>query len=87
MWESYIDWLPLARPQPRTRPATQECALIRNQTSDLSVCRLELNPLSHTSQGRPLIFTYGLRARGYCWAAKGEEERKRDCFSGSRAEE
>ena len=32
-------------------PATQACALTGNQTGDLSVCRLALNPLSHTSQG------------------------------------
>ena len=32
-------------------PATQACALTGNQTSDLSVHRPALNPLSHTSQG------------------------------------
>ena len=39
-------------PQVGTRPATQACALTTNQTSDLLVHRLALNPLSHTSQGR-----------------------------------
>ena len=34
-----------------TWPTTQACALTRNQTGNLSVCRLALNPLSHTSQG------------------------------------
>ena len=32
-------------------PATQACALTRNQTGDFSVHGLMLNPLSHTSQG------------------------------------
>ena len=32
-------------------PATQACALTRNQTGNPLVCRLELNPLSHTSRG------------------------------------
>ena len=45
-------WLPLAYPQLGTWPATQACALTGNQTSDALVHRLELNPLSHTSQGR-----------------------------------
>ena len=35
-----------------TWPATQACALTGNQTSDPLVCRLVLNPLSHTSRGR-----------------------------------
>ena len=50
------DWLPLARPQMGTRPATQACAPTRHQTSDPSVCRLMLNSLSHTSQGTDFIF-------------------------------
>ena len=33
-------------------PETQACALIGNRTGDPLVCRLALNPLSHTSQGR-----------------------------------
>ena len=32
-------------------PANQACALTGNQTGDTLVCRLVLNPLSHTSQG------------------------------------
>ena len=34
-----------------TWPTTQACALTGNQTGDPLVCRLALNPLSHTSQG------------------------------------
>ena len=45
-------WLPLTHPQPGTWPATQACALTGNRTSDLSVFRPALNPLSHTSQDR-----------------------------------
>ena len=33
------------------RPTTQACALTRSQTSDLSIHRLVLHPVSHTSQG------------------------------------
>ena len=44
-------WLPLARPLTGTWPATQTCALTRNQTGDPLVHRPALNPLSHTSQG------------------------------------
>ena len=36
--------------------ATQACALTGNRTSDPLVCRLALNPLSHTSQGQSLPF-------------------------------
>ena len=46
MGERYTDQLPLICPH----LGTWSEALIRNQTSDGSVCRLELNPLSHTSQ-------------------------------------
>ena len=35
--------------------ATQACALTRNGTSDLSVCRMTPIPLSNSSQGRTLI--------------------------------
>ena len=49
--ERHINWLPLSYPQLGTWPATQACALTRNWTGDdLSVRRLVLNPLSHTSQ-------------------------------------
>ena len=44
-------WLPLVCPQLGLWAATQACALTGNQTSDPLVCRLALNPLSHTSQG------------------------------------
>ena len=56
MYERNIDQLPLAHPQPETWLATQACALTRNQTGDLSVCRLVLNPLSHTSKSVILKF-------------------------------
>ena len=51
MHERNFDQLPLARPQLGTWPTTQACALTGNLTSDLPVCRLALNPLSHSSQG------------------------------------
>ena len=56
MCERYTDCLPLARPQLGHWPKTQACALSGNRTDslesvDLLVCRLALNPLSHTSQG------------------------------------
>ena len=43
--------LPLTRPLLGTWPATQACVLTGNRTGDPLVCRLALNPLSHTSQG------------------------------------
>ena len=49
-------WLPFACPQPGTRPATQACALAGNRTGSPLLCRLALSPLSHTSQGKSLIF-------------------------------
>ena len=51
MCEKYLNWLSLAFHQPGAWPATQACALTGNQTGDLLVHRLVLNPLSHTSQG------------------------------------
>ena len=45
-------WLPLTHPLLRTWPATQACALTGNRTGDSSLCRVALNPLSHTSQGK-----------------------------------
>ena len=48
-------WLPLVCPLLGTWPATQACALTGNQTGNLLVCRLALDPLSHTSQGRIFI--------------------------------
>ena len=41
-----------------TWPATQACALTGDWTSDPLVCRLVLNPLSYTSQGRTCIFNH-----------------------------
>ena len=43
-------WLPLSCAEMGTWPATQACALTGNQTGDLSVCILALNPLNRTSQ-------------------------------------
>ena len=44
-------WLPLMCSPLRTWLATQACAVTGNQTGDLLVHRLVLNPLSYTSQG------------------------------------
>ena len=49
-------WLPLARPLLGTWPATQACVLTGNWTSNPLVCRLVLNPLSHTSPGCQELF-------------------------------
>ena len=56
-------WLPLMHPLLGTWPATQTCALTGNRTGSPLICRLALNPLSHTSQGYfffniPLIITW-----------------------------
>ena len=56
MCESYVERLPLTYPQLGTWPATQARALTGNRTRDLLVCRLVLNPLSHTSQSAPSFF-------------------------------
>ena len=58
MWERYMDWLPLARLQLRTWPATQACVLTGKRTGDHSVWRPALNPLSHTSQGSDILFLF-----------------------------
>ena len=50
-WCVRIHRLSMSYPQLGTWPLTQACALTRNRTSDLSVCRPVLNPLSQTSQG------------------------------------
>ena len=55
MCKRYIDRLPLTHTQLRTWPATQACALTGNQTGEVLVCRLALNPLSHTGQGWRVI--------------------------------
>ena len=47
-------WLLLTYPLLATWPTTQACALTGNRTSNTLVCRLALNPLSHTRQGRTL---------------------------------
>ena len=52
MCKRYIDWLPHECSQMGTWPATQACALTRNQTSDPLVHRPVFSPLSRTSQGR-----------------------------------
>ena len=45
--------LPLPGPLLETWPGIQACALTGNQIgSDLSIHRLGLNPLTHTSQGK-----------------------------------
>ena len=49
-----INWLSLAHPQMGTWPTTQACALTRNRTCGLSVCRTTPNPLSRTSQDHVL---------------------------------
>ena len=49
-------WLPFPCPQLGTWPATQECALTGNRTSNPLVCRPMLNPLSYISQGYLVIF-------------------------------
>ena len=49
-------WLRLAHPLLGTWPATQACALTVNQTSNPLVCRPQLSPLRHTSQGMSLVF-------------------------------
>ena len=50
--------LRLARTLPRTWPATQACALTGNRTSHPLVRRWAINPLSHTSQGNYLSFSF-----------------------------
>ena len=51
--------VPLTHPLLRTWPATQACALTGDRTGDPLVCRLVLNPLSHTSQGEWHVFNPG----------------------------
>ena len=50
-YEKNIDQLSLAYPQLGTRPAAQAYALVGNQTSNLFICRMMLNQLSHAGQG------------------------------------
>ena len=48
--------LPLACPQLGTWPVTQACPLTGNQTNDLLVRMLALNPLNHTSRGKMALY-------------------------------
>ena len=61
--ERNIYQLPLTRPQLGTWPTTQACALTGNQTGDLLVHRLALNPLSHISLG-----TFGILINDVSWS-------------------
>ena len=56
MCQRSTDWLPLTCPQLGTWPATQTCALTRNGTSDLSICRRTLNPRSPTPARDACLF-------------------------------
>ena len=58
MCKRYVDQLPLVCPQPGTWPATQACALNRNRTGDLLLCRPAFNSLSHTRQGLKNMLKY-----------------------------
>ena len=49
-------WLPRAHPLLGTWPTTQPRILTGNRTSDSLVGRPAHNPLSHTSQGKSLLF-------------------------------
>ena len=51
MCERNIAPLPLACSHPGIWPTSQAYALTGNRTSDLSVCGMMPNPLSHASQG------------------------------------
>ena len=65
MCEREINWLPLTSLQLGTQPATQEYALTRNPTGNLSAGRPVLNPMSHTSQGSFIEFRE--RGRNIIW--------------------
>ena len=62
--ERNISWLPFARPQWGTWPASQACALIRSQTSDLSVRRPTLGALN---QGWEANFVTGFGFSRATW--------------------
>ena len=49
-----------------TWPATQARALTGNRTGDALVCRPELNPLSHTSQGLSIYCFIEYDSKEYC---------------------
>ena len=68
MCERYIHQsgaLPLACPLPGTWPTIQACVLTGSQTGDLPVCRPALNPLSHTSQGKFVIFVIKFMSKNF----------------------
>ena len=75
MCERNIHQLPLSHPQLGTWPTTKACALTGNQTGDLSVCRLVLNPLSHTSQGTSHYFFKG-RFYLFIFRERGKERER-----------
>ena len=62
-----IHQLPVAHPQLGTLPATQARAMTGNWTSDFSVCRLALNPLSYTSQGSK---NFKIDAEHFMWLSQ-----------------
>ena len=65
VWE--IHWSVASCKQLGTWPISQACALTGNQTSDPSVLRPALNPLSHTSQGSNFILNgYNLKQHQSC---------------------
>ena len=61
-------WLPLVFPQLGTWPTTQPWALTGNWTSDLSVHRSALNPLSHTSQGMIKLYLKITKLIVFSWS-------------------
>ena len=58
-------WLPLSHTLLGTWPATQACGLTGNWTSNPLVCKLALNPLSHTSQGSVYILDTMVRSSSF----------------------
>ena len=61
-WERNLGWLPLVCPERNigwlplvvgTKPHNQACALTGNRTSNLWLCGMTSNQLSHTGQGKP----------------------------------
>ena len=68
--ERNVYWLPRTHPQPVSWPMTQACALTGNQTSDLSIPRLGLNPLSHTSRATTLQFLIGIQIYTHFFVVK-----------------
>ena len=55
----------LHAPQPGTKPTTQECALTRNRTGDLLLCRMTLNQLSPAGQGGGGFEPHHQRGHGF----------------------